>query len=45
MRNFESWDTEAVETELGLIQIKQSALLTDWLNSTTTLTEIGRAHV
>ena len=39
MRDFESWDTEAVETELGLIQIKQSALLTDWLNSTTTLTE------
>ncbi len=39
MRDFESWDTEAVETELGVVQNNQSALLDDWLKSTTTLTE------
>ncbi len=33
MRSFESWDTEAVETELGLIQVEQSDLLDKWLES------------
>ncbi|MDZ7879347.1 MAG: hypothetical protein U5L45_16820 [Saprospiraceae bacterium] len=39
MRNFETWDTQAVETELGLVQIKKSTLLEDWLSSVATFTE------
>jgi hypothetical protein len=42
MRNFETWDTEAVETELGLVQVRQSNLLNDWLSSTTTFDESER---
>jgi hypothetical protein len=39
MRSFETWDTEAVETELGIVQIEQSNLLDNWLKSTTTFEE------
>jgi hypothetical protein len=39
MRSFETWDTEAVETELGIMQIKKSNLLETWLSSTTTFSE------
>ena len=39
MRNFENWDTQDLEIEFGLIQLRQMPLLEDWLKSTTTLTE------
>jgi hypothetical protein len=39
MRNFENWDTQDLEIEFGLVQLRQMPLLEDWLKSTTTLTE------
>lgn len=39
MRNFESWETQDLETEFGLARNFQSTLLNNWLASTTTLDE------
>jgi hypothetical protein len=39
MRNFESWETQDLETEFGLVQLRQMSLLDNWLESTTTLNE------
>lgn len=45
MRSFETWDTEAVETELGIVEIEQSDLLDNWLSSTTTFSESDDAVI
>ena len=37
MRNFENWETQDIETEFDIIQLKEMPLLEDWLKSTTTL--------
>ena len=39
MRNFENWETQDLEIEFGLAQLRQMPLLDTWLKSTTTLTE------
>ena len=39
MRNFENWETQDLEIEFGLTQLRQMPLLDAWLKSTTTLTE------
>ncbi len=39
MRNFESWETQDLETEFDIVQLRQMPLLDEWLKSTTTLTE------
>ena len=35
MRNFESWETQDIETEFGITQSYQMPLLEDWLKATT----------
>ena len=39
MRNFENWETQDLEIEFGLDQLRHMPLLEDWLKSTTTLVE------
>ena len=39
MRNFENWETQDLEIEFGLDQLRHIPLLEDWLKSTTTLVE------
>ncbi len=36
MRNFESWETQDLETEFGLVRNFQSNVLNNWINSTST---------
>ena len=37
MRNFENWETQDIENEFDITQLKEMPLLEDWLKSTTTL--------
>lgn len=39
MRNFENWETQDLEIEFNLGQLRQMPLLDTWLSSSTTLTE------
>lgn len=39
MKNFENWETQDLEIEFGLEQVREMPLLEEWLQKTTTLTE------
>jgi hypothetical protein len=45
MRNFESWETQDLETLFGLEKTKQMPLLDDWLASTTVLDSYTQKRV
>jgi hypothetical protein len=45
MRNFESWETQDLETLFGLERIWESHLLEDWLQSTTTFNSYEKEEI
>ena len=45
MRNFESWETQDLETLFGLERIWESSLLEDWLQSITTFNSYEKEQI